>query len=88
MTTLIASQLLDGFSSRSRVTRAWDLPHNPALTASIVGLLGLQGVISLVPWARQWLGIGALDLLDLGVIAAGAIGPFLANETLGKTYRA
>jgi Ca2+-transporting ATPase len=87
MSTLIAAQLLEGFSSRSRQRRVWDLPINPRLTASIFGLFGLQTLVSVIPLTRQMLGIEALDLLDLAVIAGGAGGQFLFSELITKRAR-
>lgn len=78
--TLIGTQLLDGLSSRSTTTPFWRLPPNPTLQASLLGLLGLQAAVSLLPATRRMLGIAPLGWLDLAVIAAGSFGPFLAVE--------
>lgn len=86
MLTLLGSQLLDGFSSRSPTTSVWRLPPNRPLRRTVLGLLGLQALVSVVPWTRQWLGIASLGLTDLAVILGGAIWPFLAVETLMKDF--
>jgi Ca2+-transporting ATPase len=84
MSTLVAAQLLDGFSSRSRQRRVWDLPNNRALTVSIIGTFGLQAVVSAIPFTRRLLGIAPMTGLDLAVIAAGSIGQFLFGEIVTK----
>lgn len=78
--TLVAAQLLDGFSSRSETTPAWSLPPNPYLRRSVIGSLLVQAAAILWPVSRGILGVAALDLLDLGVIGLGAGVPFLASE--------
>ena len=82
--TLIGAQLLDGLSSRSETQPTWSLPENRTLTLAIAGTAALQGVISFVPFTRRLLGLAAFDLLDLGVIAAGSLWPFLLVETVIK----
>jgi len=84
MLTLLGSQLLDGFSSRSPTIPAWQLPANRPLTNAILGLLGVQGLIGVVPWTRRWLGIAPLGLADLAVILVGAAWPFLTVEWVMK----
>jgi len=82
MLTLLGSQLLDGFSSRSATTPVWRLPPNRPLRHTVLGLMALQAVVGVVPWTRRLLGIAPLGLADLAVILGGAIWPFLAVETL------
>lgn len=82
--TLIGAQLLDGLSSRSETRAPWSLPKNRILTLAIVGTAALQGLVSIVPFSRRLLGLAAFDLLDLSVIAAGSVGPFLIVETVIK----
>lgn len=78
--TLIGSQLLDGLSSRSETKAPWELPKNPYLSRSLIGLTTLQVAVLLVPALRGLLGVAALDALDLAVIGAGSVLPFLAVE--------
>jgi Ca2+-transporting ATPase len=82
--TLIGAQLLDGLSSRSETQPAWSMPQNRTLTLAITGTAALQGMVSLLPFTRRLLGLAAFDLLDLGVIAAGSLWPFLLVETVIK----
>jgi hypothetical protein len=46
----------------------------------VIGLLGLQAAASLMPASRGLLGLAAFDLLDLAVVAAGSVLPYLAVE--------
>ncbi len=82
--TLIAAQLLDGLSSRSETQAPWSLPENRTLTLTLLGTAVLQGLVSVMPFTRRLLGLAAFDLLDLGVIAAGSLWPFLVVETVLK----
>ena len=82
--TLIGAQLLDGLSSRSETRAPWSLPANRALTLAILGTAGLQGLVSVMPFSRRLLGLAAFSMLDLGVIAAGSVLPFLIIETMIK----
>ena len=82
--TLIGAQLLDGLSSRSETHAPWSLPANRALTLAILGTAALQGLVTVMPFSRRLLGLAAFDLLDVGVIAAGSIWPFLIVETVIK----
>ncbi len=82
--TLIGAQLLDGFSSRSETSAPWSMPQNRLLTLSILGTAALQGLVMTMPFTRRLLGLARFDLLDLGVIAAGSVWPFLVVETAIK----
>jgi Ca2+-transporting ATPase len=83
--TLVAAQLLDGFSSRSETKRFWKLPSNRYLHRSILGSLAVQAAAMLWPVSRNILGVASLDWLDYAVIAGGSIGPFIANELSKKS---
>jgi Ca2+-transporting ATPase len=78
--SLISAQLLDGISSRSETQPFWQLPINPSLRRSLTGLVALQVLVSLLPVTRRMLGIMSLDWLDLGVISATSIAPFIIIE--------
>ena len=80
--TLIGAQLLDGLSSRSETQAPWSLPANCTLTLAVLGTAAVQGLVSVMPFTRGLLGLATLDLMDLGVIAAGSLGPFLMVEAL------
>jgi Ca2+-transporting ATPase len=81
--TLTLNELAHALSSRSgyrNVFGGQSLPPNPHLTRAILGMAGLQAVVSLVPAARRLLGTTPLNLPDLLVIAAGVLLPLVANE--------
>lgn len=86
--TLIASQVLDGLSSRSETRPPWALPQNRAMTLSILSTAALQGLVTMLPTTRRLLGLAAFDLLDLAVIGVGSLWPFLVVETMLKPNRA
>jgi len=80
--TLTTAQLLQALSSRSRSSslfRPRGNGPNPWLKTALAGSLALQGV-ALVPGLRGLFGVSRLSLLDAGVIAVGAVGPYLVNE--------
>ena len=78
--TLLGAQLLDGLASRSQTQPAWNLPPNRYLTASLLGIAGLQVVAGLVPAVRGILGIGAFGVTDALVIGSGSLAPYLVSE--------
>lgn len=77
---LIGAQLLDGFASRSDQTPSWMMPPNRPLRTTTAGLLGLQGGLMLSPAGRNLLGLAAFDWLDLAVVLAGSVLPYLLVE--------
>jgi Ca2+-transporting ATPase len=81
--TLTLNELAHALSSRSgyrNVLGGQSLPPNPHLTRAILGMAGLQAVVSLVPAARRLLGTTPLNIADLLVIAAGVLLPLVVNE--------
>jgi Ca2+-transporting ATPase len=81
--TLTYNELAHALLSRSpyrRLLGGHELPPNPHLTKAILGMGGLQLLVSLLPGARKLLGTAPLNLLDLLVIVAGVVGPALVNE--------
>ncbi len=81
--TLTLNELAHALSSRSKYQNVFGgqkLPPNPHLTRAILGMAGLQAVVSLVPALRRMLGTTPLGLMDLGVIAAGVVLPLIVNE--------
>jgi Ca2+-transporting ATPase len=78
--SLVLAQLLDGFSSRSETTRAWDLKPNRYLRRTVLGSLLIQAIAMLWPVSRAVLGVAALDWRDIGVIGLAAGVPVLATE--------
>jgi Ca2+-transporting ATPase len=79
--TLTSAQLLHAYACRSdrRVLGA-GLPPNRYLDLAVGLSLGLQVLAVLVPPLRRLLGTTAHGALDLAVILAGAVGPYLVNE--------
>ena len=86
----ILAQLLHGWSSRSpdRALLGADLPPNPALRRTLLGLGAAQVAAGLVPFTRRILGIGALDLPALGVIGLAGSAPFLLIEAMKTAWPA
>ena len=80
--TLVLNELAHALSSRSshRLVGGEKLPANPHLTRAILGMGGLQAVVSLVPAARRLLGTTPLGPLDLLAIGAGVLLPLVVNE--------
>jgi Ca2+-transporting ATPase len=81
--TLVFNELVHSYSSRSpyrNVFGGQELPPNPHLTKAILGMSGLQALVSLLPGARRLLGTAPLNLVDLLVIAAGVVLPLIVNE--------
>jgi Ca2+-transporting ATPase len=86
--TLVFNELAHAYSSRSpyrNVFGGQELPPNPHLTKAILGMGGLQALVSLLPGARRLLGTAPLGAVDLLVIAAGVLVPLLINEATKPT---
>jgi Ca2+-transporting ATPase len=84
--TLTLNELAHAYSSRSEhrhvFSRNSDLKRNPHLIKAIVGMAGLQAIVSILPGPRQILGTAPMGLIDLAVIAAGVLGPLVVNESM------
>ena len=83
-TSLAAGQLLHAVSCRSTSNNVFvpgTRPPNRYLTAALAGSYGVQALTLFVPGLRQLLGLTPLGARDLLVVAAGAIAPFVINET-------
>ncbi|MEN8167474.1 MAG: HAD-IC family P-type ATPase, partial [Pseudomonadota bacterium] len=81
--TLVFNELAHAFSSRSsqrNVFGGQELSSNPHLIRAILGMGGLQALVSILPGARRLLGTSPLNPVDLLVIAAGVILPLIVNE--------
>ncbi|MGD8591169.1 MAG: HAD-IC family P-type ATPase, partial [Chromatiales bacterium] len=81
--TLVFNELVHSYSSRSpyrNVFGGQELPPNAHLTKAILGMSGLQALVSLLPGARRLLGTAPLGPFDLLVIAAGVLVPLIINE--------
>ena len=81
--TLTLNELAHALSSRSHYRNVFggqSLPPNPHLTRAILGMAGLQAIVSLVPAARRVLGTTPLSVADLMVVAAGVLVPLILNE--------
>jgi Ca2+-transporting ATPase len=84
--TLTLNELAHAYSSRSEYrhvfNRNTDLQPNPHLNKAILGMAGLQAIVSFLPGPRQILGTAPMGLIDLFVIAGGVLGPLVVNEAL------
>ena len=80
---LVFGQLLHAFSCRSEsksVFGAHRPPANPYVNWAVGASLGLQLLTLAVPGLRGFLGLAAPGLVDVAVVGAGAVLPFMANE--------
>jgi Ca2+-transporting ATPase len=84
--TLTLNELAHAYSARSEHRHVFNpqsqLPGNPHLNKAILGMAGLQAVVSVMPGFRQILGTAPLGLIDLFVIAGGVLGPLAVNEAM------
>jgi Ca2+-transporting ATPase len=83
-TSLTSGQLLHAVSCRSTSHSVLDrgtLPSNHYLTAALAASYSLQAVTFLIPGLRNLLGLSSLSGADAVVVAAGAVIPFLGNES-------
>lgn len=84
--TLTMNELAHAYSSRSEHRHVFngskDLQRNPHLIKAILGMAGLQVIVSVLPAARQILGTAPMGLIDLAVIAGGVVGPLIVNESI------
>ena len=83
-TSLTSGQLLHAVSCRSSthsVLGRGSLPSNHYLTAALAGSYGLQALAFLIPGLRNLLGLTSIGATDAVIVAAGAVIPFLTNET-------
>jgi len=81
--TLTYNELAHALSSRSAYRNLFggqQLPPNKHLTRAILGMGGLQALVSVLPSARRLLGTTPLNINDILVITAGVILPLLVNE--------
>ncbi len=81
---LVFGQLLHAYSCRTEKRSIFDAkrpPRNPYLDLAIGGSLALQVLTLVLPGLRGVLGAAAPTLIDVAVIGACALGPFIANET-------
>ena len=81
--TLTLNELAHAYSSRSpyrNVFGGQNLRPNPHLTKAILGMGGLQAVVSMVPALRRLLGTTPMGPGDLVAIAGGVLLPLIVNE--------
>jgi P-type Ca2+ transporter type 2C len=87
-TSLVGAQLLHALTSRSDrhglFGSEWPEP-NRLLSATVLGSAGLLAAILAVPMLRRFMGLARLDPADLLAAAAGALLPYVANESLKLT---
>jgi Ca2+-transporting ATPase len=82
-TSLVGAQLLQALSARSTHRRLFSrerLPPNRPLLLALLGSAALQAAVPATPALRRFLGLAAMDALDVVVSLAGAGAPYLANE--------
>jgi Ca2+-transporting ATPase len=84
--TLTLNELAHAYSSRSEHRHVFSnnshFPPNPHLNKAILGMAGLQAIVSIVPGFRQIMGTAPMGIFDLLVIAGGVLGPLAVNEAL------
>jgi Ca2+-transporting ATPase len=84
--SLTLNELAHAYSSRSEHRHVFSpgskLPPNPHLTKAILGMAGLQAVVSVAPGLRNLLGTAPLGVFDLVVLAGSVLGPLAVNEAL------
>jgi Ca2+-transporting ATPase len=84
--SLTLNELAHAYSSRSEhrhvFNRGTDLPPNPHLNKAILGMVGLQAIVSILPGFRQLLGTAPMGPFDLVVLAGSVLGPLAVNEAL------
>ena len=81
--TLTMNELAHAYSSRSPYRNVFggsNLRPNPHLTKAILGMGGLQALVSYLPGTRRLLGTTPLGPADLLVIAGGVLLPLVINE--------
>jgi Ca2+-transporting ATPase len=81
--TLTLNELAHAFSSRSPYRNVFGGQHlqpNPHLTRAILGMAGLQALVSVVPAFRRLLGTTPMGPGDLVAIAGGVLLPLVVNE--------
>jgi Ca2+-transporting ATPase len=80
--SLTLAQLLHSITCRSETHSLFDrgaLPHNPYLNYAIAGSGLLQAMAMFIPGLRNGLGATPLNVLDMLVVAGGAVVPMLIN---------
>ena len=81
--TLTINELAHAYSSRSPYRNVFggiDLRPNPHLMKAILGMGGLQALVSFLPGTRRLLGTTPLGPADLLAIAGGVLLPLIVNE--------
>ncbi|SFL87698.1 cation-translocating P-type ATPase [Nitrosomonas communis] len=82
--SLTLAQLLHSITCRSEshsIFSRGTLPRNPYLNYAIAGSGLLQVMAMLIPGLRSGLGSSPLNVLDLLVVAGGAVAPMLINDS-------
>ena len=81
--TLTLNELAHAYSSRTKHRNVFTrstLPPNPHLNKAILGMGGLQALVSVVPAARRLLGTAPMGIGDLLAVAGGVLLPLILNE--------
>jgi Ca2+-transporting ATPase len=82
--SLGSGQILHALSARSERYSIFDwAPREPnrPLELAVAASFGLSGMVFLIPWLRNLLGVTNVSFADALVAAAGAVVPLLGNET-------
>lgn len=81
---LTLNELAHAYSSRSEHRHVFDgssdLAPNPHLNKAILGMAGLQTIVSVVPGFRRLLGTAPMGIFDLLILAGSVMIPLAINE--------
>jgi len=85
--SLNSGQILHALSSRSERYTIFDRPPrepNRFLTYAVVASLASQGIVFVIPWLKNLLGVTNISFVDAIVASAGAVLPLFINESAKK----
>jgi Ca2+-transporting ATPase len=84
--TVSFGQLLSAIGNKSETTTIFDKgrPTNKHLNQAVIGSIMVQALTLAVPQLRTLLRLTPVGPVDIAAIAAGSIGPMLANELFKK----
>ena len=82
--SLTLNELAHAYSARSEHRHVFngnsDLPPNPHLNKAILGMAGLQAIVSIMPGFRRLLGTAPMGVMDLLVVLGSVLLPLAVNE--------
>ena len=88
-TSLNSGQILHALSSRSERYTIFDTsPREPnrILTYAVAASFASEGIVFLIPWLKNLLGVTNISFADALVAGAGAVLPLLINESAKKVF--